>query len=308
MNQNVPHYFLYGETESQAELELIHIETIAERGSLLEWEIKPHRHDTLLQLFWIDRGSMTASIDAKVERCYGRSILLIPPSVVHGFQVSQATAGLVITIADALLQELLSEADHGDLARLISSPRILPIDQETRTGNAAVRLIRQLDEEYRWPRPARVSAISALCKLILVNLVRMMPNDAASDEIQGEAARQFERFRDLMEHHYREQWTIRQYADSLGVSEKRLTRFCRLTSDLSPLQIVHNRQLTEAKRCLVYTEMSINEIAYELGFKDPAYFSRFFSKMTGHQASQFRREYQSNQANKGRLSDQQANT
>jgi AraC family transcriptional activator of pobA len=298
MDEGVPHYFLYGETESQAELELIHIETIAERGSTHEWEIKPHRHDTLLQLFWIDRGSMTASIDAKVERCYGRSILLIPPSVVHGFQVTQATAGLVITIADALLQEVLSETGHGELARLVSSPRILPIDQQNRAGNSAIRLIRQLDEEYRWPRPARVSAISALCKLILVNLVRMMPTEAATDESHGEAARQFDRFRDLLEHHYREQWTIRQYAECLGVSEKRLTRFCRLASDLSPLQIVHNRQLTEAKRCLVYTEMSISEIAYELGFKDPAYFSRFFSKMTDHQASQFRRQYQSGRSAK----------
>ena len=57
----------------------------------------------------------------------------------------------------------------------------------------------------------------------------------------------------------------------------------------------HQQQVTEAKRSLVYTGMSINEIAYELGFKDPAYFSRFFSKMTGQQASQFRKEYQSGQ-------------
>lgn len=295
MDESVPHYFLYGETESQAELELIHIETIAERGTTHEWDFKPHRHDTLLQLVWIDRGSMTATIDTQVERCYGRSFLLIPPSVVHGFMVSRATAGLVITIADALLQEVLSEADHGELARLVSSPRILPIDQQNRAGNAAVRLIRELDQEYRWPRPARVSAISALCKLILVNLVRMMPDEEVKGESHGEAARQFDRFRDFLEHHYREQWSIKQYAESLGVSEKRLTRFCRLASDLSPLQIVHNRQLTEAKRSLVYTEKSINEIAYELGFKDPAYFSRFFSKMTGHQASQFRREYHQSQ-------------
>ena len=57
----------------------------------------------------------------------------------------------------------------------------------------------------------------------------------------------------------------------------------------------HQQQVTEAKRSLVYTGMSINEIAYELGFKDLAYFSRFFSKMTGQQASQFRKDYQSDQ-------------
>lgn len=293
MDGHVPHYFLYGESQSQAELELIHIETIAERGSAHEWEIKPHRHDTLLQLLWIDHGSVTATIDTRVELCYGRSFVLIPPSVIHGFQVTKATAGLVITIADALLQEVLSEADQGELARLVATPRIMPVNQQSRSGNNAIRLVRQLDEEYRWPRPARVSAISALLKLVLVNLVRMAPAYGTTDSPQGEALRQFDRFRDLLEHHYRDHWPIRRYAESLGVSEKRLTRYCRLTSDLSPLQIVHNRQLTEAKRCLVYTEKSINEIAYDLGFKDAAYFSRFFSKMTGHKASQFRREYQS---------------
>lgn len=295
MKQSVPHYYLYGETRSHPGLELIHIETIAQRGSTNRWEIKPHRHDSLLQLFWVDRGSMLATIDTEEIRVYGESVLLVPPTVVHGFKVSQATAGLVVTIADAMLQEVLNDADHGDLAQLLSAPKFLPIDLDSHASNTAVRLIRELDEEYRRSRPARISAMSAVCKLLLVNLVRMLPADTAADEAHGEAYRQYERFRDLLEHHYREQWTVKQYADSLGVSEKRLTRFCRQTSDLSPLQIVHNRQLTEAKRWLVYTEKSINEIAYDLGFKDPAYFSRFFSKMTGHQASQFRREHQDSQ-------------
>ena len=215
--------------------------------------------------------------------------------MVHGFQIDRCTAGLVITIADSLLQEVLNEANQPELARLTVSPQVLTIDHQSRAGESTVNVIRQLDDEYRWPRPARTQAISALCKLLLVNLARMEPRGNPGKAAQSEELQQFERFREMLEHHYRDQWTVRQYAENLGVSEKRLTRFCRLASDLSPLQLMHNRQVTEAKRSLVYTGRFINEIAYELGFKDPAYFSRFFSKMTGQQASQFRKEYQSGQ-------------
>lgn len=291
MTASVPHYSLYGEAGSATELESLHIESIADRGSTHRWEIEPHRHDNLLQLLWLERGLIEASIDETQVRCYGSTFLLIPPSVVHGFNLETGTNGLVLTIADSFLRDMLSDIERSELAPLISVPRILNADFDSRASDRATTAIRMLEEEYRWSRRGRTASLNALTKILLVHLLRLIPKDQLTSNIQSDSQRRFEEFQQLLEHHFQDQWNVSQYAEQLGLSTKRLNRICRDTTDLSPLQLIHNRLITEAKRCLVYTQMSINEIAYELGYKDPTYFSRFFTRAVGQRASSFRHRH-----------------
>jgi len=53
---------------------------------------------------------------------------------------------------------------------------------------------------------------------------------------------------------------------------------------------LHQRLLLEAKRELVYTSMTISQISDQLGFSEPAYFSRFFKRMTGRSLKEFRQQ------------------
>ena len=89
------------------------------------------------------------------------------------------------------------------------------------------------------------------------------------------------RYRDLIEQHYREERRLEFYADRLAVTPARLNAACRARLGTTASGLLHDRILTEAKRCLIYTGMSVAEVGYALGFDDPAYFSRFFSKRTG---------------------------
>jgi len=78
------------------------------------------------------------------------------------------------------------------------------------------------------------------------------------------------------------------YAAALKVSESRLRHACMIVAAQSPMQLVHARVVLEAKRQLRYTSGSVSEIAYALGFDDPAYFTRFFSRRTGMSPRAFR--------------------
>jgi AraC-like DNA-binding protein len=75
------------------------------------------------------------------------------------------------------------------------------------------------------------------------------------------------------------------------VAPKTLThRFKRLNLP-QPNEIIKNRIILEAKRLLVHTDMKAKEIAYNLGYEDPAYFSRLFFIKTGESPSSFRTKY-----------------
>jgi AraC-like DNA-binding protein len=87
---------------------------------------------------------------------------------------------------------------------------------------------------------------------------------------------------------FRENWALADYAAALNVSESRLRTACLQVTGGPPLKLVHAGLLLEAKRQLRYTGASVSEIAYELGFSDPAYFTRFFSRRTGVSPSEFR--------------------
>ncbi|MAV29750.1 MAG: AraC family transcriptional regulator [Cycloclasticus sp.] len=289
MNESVPHYFLYGQTDASAELDFLHIETMAEAGSAYQWEIAPHRHDHLLQLLWVDRGQINASLDGDRHSVYGPGFIVVPPSVVHGFQLETGTIGLVLTIADSFLRNILCNHERSELSPLLRTPWLLQADKQARNCKQAVDTFRVITDEYRRQGPARTTYLSALCKTLLVQLLRLIPDEQTNSVATPASRQHFERFQHLLEHHYRNSWNVSRYATELGLSEKRLNRICRDVTDLTPKQLIHNRLIAEAKRCLVYTGLSINEIAYELGYKDPAYFSRFFHRMEGQQASAFRR-------------------
>jgi len=81
---------------------------------------------------------------------------------------------------------------------------------------------------------------------------------------------------------------VESYAAELGITAPYLNNVCQQLVEKSALQMVHERVLLEAKRSLIYTVQNISEIAYGLGFTDPAYFTRFFRRLTGLSPKQFR--------------------
>jgi AraC-like DNA-binding protein len=98
----------------------------------------------------------------------------------------------------------------------------------------------------------------------------------------------FRKFTRLVEEHYKSKHTVADYADFLCMAPKTIThKFNRLRLP-QPNEVIKNRIILEAKRLLVHTELTAKEIAYELGYHDPAYFSRLFQSKTGESPSGFR--------------------
>jgi AraC-like DNA-binding protein len=84
---------------------------------------------------------------------------------------------------------------------------------------------------------------------------------------------------------------VRTYADLLNITPAKLNRVCARFTGKNASEFILERVILEAKRHLVFTNMSSKEIAYGLGYDDPSYFSRFFRKKTGYTPTRFRSEY-----------------
>ncbi|WP_339622879.1 helix-turn-helix domain-containing protein [uncultured Winogradskyella sp.] len=95
-------------------------------------------------------------------------------------------------------------------------------------------------------------------------------------------------FNFLVEQHFKQEHSVAFYADQLFKSPKTLSNnFAKLNR--SPLQIIHNRIILEAKRLLIYTDKTTKEIAFEIGFEDASHLSRLFKKHTQKTPTDFKK-------------------
>lgn len=101
----------------------------------------------------------------------------------------------------------------------------------------------------------------------------------------------FRRFSLLVETHYKEKHAVSDYAAIMGLAPKTLTQKLRRMNLTHPNEVIKDRIMLEAKRLLIHTSMSAKEIAYHLGYEDPAYFNRLFTSKAGENTSDFRKKY-----------------
>ena len=99
-------------------------------------------------------------------------------------------------------------------------------------------------------------------------------------------------FKVAVETHLTEQQDVHAIAEQLTMTTSNLYSIVKEFSGLSPKEWMTNRLIQEAQRKLQYSAISVKELAYELGFSDPGYFSRLFKKTTGQSISDYLRGMQ----------------
>lgn len=93
----------------------------------------------------------------------------------------------------------------------------------------------------------------------------------------------------LVEEHFKKEHKVQFYANLLNKSPKTLTNLFAQANQKTPSYIIHDRIISETKRYLYYSDKSIKEISYELGFEDAAHFSRFFKNFTKLNMTEFKK-------------------
>jgi AraC family transcriptional activator of pobA len=106
-------------------------------------------------------------------------------------------------------------------------------------------------------------------------------------------------FLQMVELHYRDGWPVARYADTLGVTSDKLHAHCQREKNCGPRAIIHERLVREACTRLQQLDLPVEQIGYGLGFRDPAYFNRFFRKYRGASPGNYRRQIRLEHARSG---------
>lgn len=247
----------------------------------------PHAHPSYGQVIYVRNGRGLLNLEGNSVPFEAPCALLLPHDCVHGLDYEIDVDRWVITIDETYLAQI--NVKLPEFVQLWSEPRVITLKHNPEAPNEFYHLIRRLEREIRSRMVGHVAGTEALLTAILLTLVRGL----SVDEIDKEGAtrlaiRLADRFRELIAQHFRDNLRLQDYASKMAVSPAQLRAACLAATGHSPIKLIHARVVMEAKRNLIFGDMSIEQIAYSLGFTDAAYFTRFFRKEVGQSPGQFR--------------------
>jgi AraC family transcriptional activator of pobA len=289
----IPSFFLYGEAPRTVGDRFLHLESLDDRSRPSNWNIRAHSHGNLHHVLFIASGGGEMRAEDDAQPFAAPCLLVIPATVVHGFTFATDTSGSVLTLSEPYLREIIRR--EPDFASLFEHADRLAL------GASSAAFLRQglerLSREIVWTAPGHLAAVEAGLVAILVEALRASHQaDRRGLRPVGRHGELVARFRELVEVHFRHGAPLQLYLDALSVTESRLRQACAKAAGRSPRQLISERAILEAKRVLLYSNMTIAEVGRHIGIDDPAYFSRFFSKFEKESPRRFRARHEGGSA------------
>ncbi len=284
MAEELPFYWIYGEAPREVDLSFVHVERVSDRAHIHGGHVRPHRHPHLHQIsLWL-AGEGGYRVEEERIALPGAALSVMPAGTVHGFDIDGSSDAIVVSMSDGFKNGCLVGADPR-IHECVATPLILPIPPARE--EEALTLFAGIEREYRHYSWGQNEAVGAHVHLIALLAARLHETGAANPA-RPARGRLLQRFRLLIERHFRERWPIARYADALGTTLYLLNRAAMEGHGLAASDVVRQRAVTEAKRLLLYTMLQITEISATLGYDDPTHFARAFRRATGEQPSTWR--------------------
>lgn len=253
-----------------------------------------HQEDQLIgqyNLYWIKEGRADYLIDFTQHQYQGSILFCLSPGEIFKIDAEETQEGYHLAFNDDFYcldthhQEI---GCNGLLFNNWTGPRHLELPLEVQAEFEF--MFRQLERELQQKSLAKFELLQSLLKILLIRCA-----DLKKQQSQFSAATQddhfFIEFNRLVEKHFRQWHSVKAYAMALELSPITLSKKMALIGK-KPSQIIQARIILEAKRALSHSQKSIKEIAFDLGFKDPPHFTKFFQKKTELNPTQFRHSLQ----------------
>lgn len=265
----------------------LNCERISERKHIHGWRVEPHFHEGLTQIFFFWDRPVAGQIDFEEASIQPPALVWMPALVSHGFDYPEDICGWVVTVPNVDLVRLRATMPWID--PWMSRPVTVSGDVLQGDLHPIRALFEEIEAEHAAWGEERSTVLEALFRIVLVRLHRIL-RKARSHDTSGRAPRLalVTKFETLVDRDHPRSRSVTDYAEELSVTPTYLTRCVKAATGRTAGEIIHDRLLLEARRLIVFTDLSIAEIAYRLNFSTPSYFTRFFTQSTGEKPTVFR--------------------
>lgn len=255
----------------------------------------PHRHP-FYEIIFIDEADGEHIIDNKTYGELKNVVFLISPGQTHYWKnVTHARGMLVYFNEDFLFKSCISVTSIWEISmfkELAKTPAIYMDEELARlmrsVGNMMIR-------EYREKRSEYAEILRAGLNIMMIQFHRQTVENKGLPTTKAAVADTsiYMQFQTMLQRRVRENLSVQQYAESLGVSQSHLSEQVKKAVGRSVSSLIHEAQVQEAKRLLLNTELNVAEIAEKMNFQDAAYFCRSFKREAGISPGQYRAECRS---------------
>ena len=250
---------------------------------------KPHRHD-YFTIILLEKAKGIHNIDFRSYELFDKSLYFVYPGQVHQLIASERPTGWVLkfsrlfliknNISDKMIDDVYLFNEHGETPPL-------PLNSEQFEYYRTI--VNNIFDYTRSQLEYKNDALGALLKLLLIQSNNHCTFNKTKDPQSLEAGNQLVRnFKNLIEQHFRFHHKVSDYADMLSVTGDYLNKSVKTLTGKSAKEYILHRIILEAKRSLLFTELTNKELAYQLGFEEPAHFSNFFKRYSGLAPLEFR--------------------
>jgi len=239
-------------------------------------------------LFLLESGSGSLIAEDGEHRLLSPSICWLPDGTARTLRVSAGSSGILVSIPDALLGRAVPQDVVGSQVRQAMGLRQHLQQVDAASFQTMSHHAQLAERELNNNSPGMETVLQNSVSIVLVELWRQ----SGADVVQPLPLPRnlVHTFMSLLDVHLSDHWTVAKYADHMDVSRDRLTSVLRRATGEAPLALIHRKMVAEAKVLLTSTSQQVAEVAFTLGFNDPAYFNRFFQRYVGTTPARFRRE------------------
>lgn len=285
----IPTYALFGEDPSLVEPGYYHVERLAEQLAWQRHDVENHSHPHLCQFtLWLSGGGTYRADEVTVEVRAGL-LCWVPAGVVHGFTVEAGSEALVLSISEDFARHQLGEMLGLGSGGLAGQKLVVQLGQDSFEWMALI--FGRMEHEYTNGGFTQFSAIGALARLAMAQALQSgRAADDARHVAPGSEASLVARFLSAIEQRLGQRPNVDALASELGTTPYLLNGACRYCLGHRASDAIRLRHIQEAKRLLMFTALSINQIGSRVGFDDPAHFARTFRAVTGQTPKAWRSE------------------
>ncbi len=245
------------------------------------------RHDCYLILF-VTQGRGTCMIDFVTYDVKPFTAFFLTPGQMHSWELSDDAKGFVIFFTLTFYKMQKGEKNITDFPffNILNNPCCLHLNEQN--DASIIVTFQEMIRESSMNQYGRDDILRNCLDILLIRLSRYHQQNRIPRQTLMLIS-QIRRLESLIDKHFRELKLPRDYADRMNVTPKHLNDICKRALNKTISDLIHERLVLEAKRMLVYTDMTIKQVALNLEFNDRSYFIRFFKKRMGITPERFRR-------------------